>query len=65
MLVGDRFKENGKTFEVTAIINDTNYSFREVKEEPAPKPVFNPTFEEEVKEEVKKESTVKRGRKKV
>ena len=59
MVVGERFKNNGKTCEVTAIISDCNYAFKEVGEEP----VFNPSFEEEV-EEVK-ETKAKRGRKKV
>lgn len=59
MVVGERFKKDGKTYEVTAIISDCNYAFKEVGEEP----VFNPSFEEEV-EEVK-ETKARRGRKKV
>ena len=59
MYVGERFKKNGKTYEVTAIISDTNYAYREVGDEP----VFAPSFTEEV-EEVK-ETKAKRGRKKV
>ena len=59
MYVGERFKKNGKTYEVTAIISDTNYAFKEVGDEP----VFTPSFTEEV-EEVK-ETKAKRGRKKV
>lgn len=57
MYVGERFKKDGKTFEVTALIEGGNYAFKEVTNEP----VFKPTFEEEVVEETK----VKRGRKKV
>ena len=60
MLVGDRFEKNGKLYEVTRVIDENNYGFREVTAEPVFEPVFKPTFEEEVKE-VK----VKRGRKKV
>ena len=60
MKVGDRFKKDGKTYEVTNVINETNYGFKEVEEEP----VFDPgiSFEEEVKEETAKSKG--RGRKK-
>lgn len=58
MYVGERFKKDGKTYEVTAVISESNYAFKEVGNEP----VFIPTFEEEV-EEVK-ETKAKRGRKK-
>lgn len=55
MFVGERFKKDGKTFEVTALIDGGNYAFKEV----SPEPVFTPTFEEEVKE-----TKARRGRKK-
>ena len=68
MQVGDRFVKDGKLVEVTVVISDTNYGYKEVEPEPVFEPVFEPeveekepevTFEEEVKKEVKK-----RGRKK-
>ena len=55
MYVGERFVKDGKLVEVTVVINEKNYGYKEVE----PEPVFNPSFEEEVKE------TKKRGRKKV
>lgn len=67
MLVGDRFERDGKYYEVTRVMSNGNYGFKEVEKEvaTAPKPVFNPTFEEEVKEVEEKKATVKRGKKKV
>lgn len=69
MQVGDRFVKDGKLIEVTVVISETNYGYKEVEPEPVFEPVFEPeteevkepeaTFEEEVKKEVKK-----RGRKK-
>jgi len=68
MQVGDRFVKDGKLVEVTVVISENNYGYREVEPEPVFEPVFEPeveekepevTFEEEVKKEVKK-----RGRKK-
>lgn len=59
MYVGERFKRDGKTYEVTSVINETNYGFKEVADEPVFDP--GPSFEEEVKQE---ETKTRRGRKK-
>lgn len=64
MVVGERFTKDGKTYEVIDVWG-TNYSFKEVKDEPLP--VFEeteevketPTFEEEVEEVI--EAPKKRG----
>lgn len=63
MRVGDRLVKDGKTIEITSIINETNYGFKVVSDEAAKEPVFDPgiSFEEEVEQAEKK---VKRGRKK-
>lgn len=76
MLVGDRFEKDGKYYEVTRVIDDHDYSFREIPPEPKFEPVFNPVVEEpkeeakEVKEEVQEpkeevREVRRRGRKKV
>lgn len=66
MQIGDRFVKDGKLVEVTVVISESNFGYKEVEPEPVFEPVFEPevkepevTFEEEVKKEVKK-----RGRKK-
>ena len=68
MRVGDRFTRDGKLYEVTSVISDTNYGFKPVDnvksvEEPVfdPKPETDLSFEEEIKTTAKG----KRGRKKV
>lgn len=66
MRVGDRLFKDGKTIEITAIINENNYAFRVVEDtKPVEEPVFDPepSFEEEVKKETAKVKG--RGRKKV
>lgn len=66
MQIGDRFVKDGKLVEVTVVISESNFGYKEVEPEPVFEPVFEPevkepevTFEEEIKREVKK-----RGRKK-
>ena len=50
MLVGDRFERNGKFYEVTKIIDDKDYAFREVPAEIEAEPVFDPVIEKEPEE---------------
>lgn len=68
MQVGDRFTKDGKLVEVTVVISENNYGYREVEPEPVFEPVFEPEVEEKpevtFEEEVKKEVKAKRGRKK-
>lgn len=54
MVIGEKFKRDGKTYIVTDVWG-TNYGFREIKEE-------LPTFEEEVNEaiETPKKKVVRR-----
>lgn len=53
--VGDRFEQNGVLYEVTAVINENNFSFRKAPPEPVFKPVVGPSsFTEEVKAKTRK-----------
>lgn len=58
MQIGDRFVKDGKLVEVTVVISESNYGYKEV----APEPVFEPVFEPE---EVKFDPPKRTRRKKV
>jgi len=68
MRVGDRFTKDGKLYEVTSVISDTNYGFKPVADsKPVEEPVFDPKTEADLsfEEEIKTTAKGKRGRKKV